>query len=127
MVRTSAWFAPRALLVGALLSGCGEATTPSVPAANIAILPGAVAKGDNGFSPNPLTRDQSAGTRVTWLNGDFAGGTGTPHWLISDDGLFDSGSLDPQQSYTFNFPHPGTYGYHCKNHLTMKGTITILP
>jgi len=125
MVRSSAWLVRHALPLCVLLAGCSEATTPSVPAANISIIPGAVAQGVNGFTPNPLRRDASAGYRVTWVNGDFNGTAGTQHWLISDEGRFDTGPLDPSQSFTFTFPHPGTYAYHCKNHLTMTGTITI--
>ena len=75
----------------------------------------------------PLT----TGTRVVWANGDYTsdpygGIAGTPHQIVSDEGLFDSGMLDPTRAYTFTFPGPGTYRYHCLNHPAMVGTVTIL-
>jgi plastocyanin len=107
--------------------GCSNPATPTVPQPDIAISPGAVALGPGGFTPNPITKTVH---RVTWLNGDYTdpadlNGTGTVHHLISDENLFDSGDVGPAGSFSFRFPGPGTYHYHCLNHPTMTGTITI--
>lgn len=113
-------------------SACAGASDPGVPDAEVSIIPGAVAQGSSGFTPNPLVRNIADGSRVTWKNGDWVanpagGASGTAHYLISDEGLFESGSVPPKQSFSFVFPGPGTYRYHCLNHPTMTGVITIAP
>lgn len=70
------------------------------------------------FSPNALTI--SAGTTVTWKNLD-----GEPHTVVSDQGTFRSEALDQNDSYTFRFEKPGTYGFICSIHPTMHGTIVV--
>lgn len=78
---------------------------------------------DFAFSPAVIT--VTAGTVVTWTNlGAFA------HTTTSDIGSsdpWDSGSLAPNGTFTRTFNIPGTYGYHCAIHLSMKGTVVVLP
>jgi plastocyanin len=109
---------------------CGDPVAPAA-APDVAIIPGAVAQGAAGFTPNPLVRTGAQGARVTWLNQDFRisalGANLTGHRLISDEGLFDSGVVPPGQAFSFDFPEPGTYRYHCLNHPTMAGSVTIEP
>lgn len=38
---------------------------------------------------------------------------------------FDSGQMNPGQTYTFVFQTPGNYAYHCMNHAVMVGTIHV--
>lgn len=113
------------LLLGtAVILACADPAAPALPAGDIAIVAGAVAQGSAGFAPNPLVRTMvTGGTGVTWVNGDF----GTVHRLISDEGLFDSGSVPPSQAFHFTFPGAGTYHYHCLNHAMMVGVVTIAP
>jgi len=70
------------------------------------------------FSPNSLT--VTAGSVVTWKNLD-----GEPHSVVSDQGLFRSEALDENDSYNFKFDKPGTYGFICSIHPTMRGTIVV--
>jgi len=73
------------------------------------------------FSFQPSTLTVSAGTTVTWENQDSA-----PHTVSSDaQGLFDSGNLASGEEFSFTFSTPGSYGYHCKIHPGMKGTIVV--
>jgi plastocyanin len=122
--------APVLVVPIALSLACGDPVAPAA-APDIAIIPGAVAQGPAGFTPNPLVRTVAQGARVTWLNQDFRvsalGANLTGHRLISDEGLFDSGDVTPGQAFSFDFPEPGTYRYHCLNHPTMTGTVTIEP
>ena len=78
----------------------------------------AVEIADFAFSPEELTVD--AGTAVTWTNAD-----GPPHTATADDGSFDSGRLEPGDSYSETFDEPGTYAYHCEIHPRMTGTIVV--
>ena len=73
-----------------------------------------------GFAFNPPNATVTPGTTVTWVNDDQA-----PHTATANDGAFDSGTLQPGQSYSFVFDKPGTYAYHCNIHPDMTGTITV--
>ena len=72
------------------------------------------------FAFNPPNTTVSAGTTVTWVNNDQA-----PHTATANDGAFDSGTLQPGQSYSFTFDKPGTYAYHCNIHPDMSATVTV--
>ena len=65
-------------------------------------------------SPSPV------GTTVIIRNDDSAG-----HTCTSDDGAFDSGSIDGGGTFEFTFTEAGTFAFHCKVHPAMTGTITV--
>jgi plastocyanin len=44
---------------------------------------------------------------------------------VSNDGLFRSGGLDQNDSFTFKFDKPGTYKFLCSIHPQMLGTIVV--
>ncbi len=73
---------------------------------------------DFAFSPPTLTID--AGESVTWTNADQV-----VHTATSGSGAFDSGDLDPGESFTFTFTTPGTYDYLCTPHPSMTGSIVV--
>jgi plastocyanin len=68
----------------------------------------------------PIAIKVKAGTKITWMNKDEE-----PHTVASDDGLFRSGALDTDESFSFKFDKPGTYHYTCTIHPRMIGTITV--
>jgi plastocyanin len=70
------------------------------------------------FAPTPLT--VKAGSTVTWTNMDDE-----PHTAVSDTGLFKSGGMDTNDSFSFKFDKPGTYHYTCTIHPRMTGTIIV--
>jgi plastocyanin len=47
------------------------------------------------------------------------------HSSTSDTGKWDSGDLSHGQYFEFKFTTTGSFGYHCKYHLTMKGTVRV--
>ena len=59
---------------------------------------------DFKFDPEAVTVE--AGTKVTWTNGDEA-----PHTATADDGSFDTGTLDLDDSKPVTLDEPGTYSY----------------
>jgi plastocyanin len=131
---------PHLTLAAAAIIGCGDPASPTLPTGDITIVQGAVAQGSKGFSPTSLVKNLSAGATVTWVNADYSadpggdmmgdmmsGSMGTAHRLISDEGLFDSGTVDPTQTFSYTFPGAGTYHYHCLNHPGMTGMVTIAP
>lgn len=68
----------------------------------------------------PMALSIPAGTTVTWKNMD-----GEPHTVVSIEGVFRSGGLDQDDSFTFKFDKPGTYKFLCSIHPQMLGTITV--
>jgi plastocyanin len=70
------------------------------------------------FAPQSMT--VSAGSTVTWTNLDEE-----PHTVVSDIGLFRSGAMDTNESFSFKFDKPGTYHYTCSIHPRMVGTIVV--
>src|SRR5215213_7626382 len=72
------------------------------------------------FAFDPSNTTVSPGTTLTWVNNDQV-----PHTATANDGAFDSGTLQPGQSYSFAFDKPGTYAYHCNIHPYMTGTVTV--
>ena len=76
--------------------------------------------GDQAYGTNPLIIP--VGTQVTWINDDSA-----PHTATSDTGVFDSGTLNQGQSFSFTFETAGTFPYFCTIHgkQSMSGTIQV--
>lgn len=69
---------------------------------------------------NPVSLVVAVGTTVSWKNLD-----GEPHTIRSLDDTFRSGALDQNDSFSFKFDKPGTYGYACSIHPQMVATIVV--
>ncbi len=83
-----------------------------------AAAPNKIEVKDFMFSPTTLTIE--AGAQVSWVNKDDE-----PHTVVSDTGLFRSGALDTDESFSFKFDKPGTYRFTCSIHPRMVGTIIV--
>jgi plastocyanin len=107
--------------VGALAAGTENQLLSSAgTSADITIPRGAGTPGTTGYAPANFTI--SAGKTVTWANED----TTTPT-VTSTTGLFDSGILNPGQTYAHTFTQAGVYSYYCTLHSWMKGNVTVKP
>ena len=98
------------------------APAPSAPAAG-AQNQQIVSVNVQNFAFDPPNITVAPGTTVTWVNNDQA-----PHTVTATDpaGAFDSGTLQPGQSFSFTFTQPGTtYAYYCAIHPSMTGTVTV--
>src|SRR3954471_2097110 len=58
------------------------------------------------------------GDTVVWTNNDDR-----DHTVVADDGSFSSGTIKPDKSYQYTFRKAGTFGYACKLHPRMKGSV----
>ena len=65
------------------------------------------------------------GKQVTWVNEDSAFHSITSGFYNTPTDLFDSGHLDPFESYTLTFDETGTYDYFCTLHPWMKGQVVV--
>jgi plastocyanin len=99
------------------IAACGG--SDDEPAASSAAKSGggtAVAVADNSFSPADLK--VAVGDTVTFENeGQIA------HTVTGDD--FDSGSMAPSDTFTFEASEVGTFTYVCSFHPGMQGTISV--
>jgi plastocyanin len=72
------------------------------------------------FMYTPMSLTVRAGTSVTWVNVDDE-----PHNVISDSGLFRSGGVDTNESFSYKFDKQGTYRITCSIHPRMLATIVV--
>jgi plastocyanin len=78
-----------------------------------------------GMAFSPANKTISVGTTVKWTNYDayahtvISGVPGTP------SGLFDSGNIGSNNTFSYTFNQAGTFNYFCKIHNSMRGTITV--
>ncbi len=70
------------------------------------------------FAFQPATITVAKGATVTWTNQDPVA-----HTVTGTD--FDSGAIEPGQSYSHVFDKAGTYQYHCAIHTSMTGTVIV--
>jgi plastocyanin len=97
------------LLTSLALASLGKAATPAAPQFLI-----------KDFMFTPMSVTVKAGDTVTWANKDDE-----PHTVVSDSGLFRSGALDTDETFSFKFDKPGTYHFLCSIHPRMVGTIVV--
>jgi plastocyanin len=62
----------------------------------------------------------SAGTTVTWTNNDPL-----VHTVTADDKSWDSGPIEPGQSWSHTFAQAGEFAYHCTPHPFMKAVVVV--
>ena len=75
------------------------------------------------YIPSQIVVEQ--GKKVTWLNEDSAFHSVTSGFYDEPTDLFDSGYLDPYQSFSFAFDTVGTYDYYCTLHPWMEGQVVV--
>jgi plastocyanin len=72
------------------------------------------------FKFEPLTLIINSGTTVTWVNADAE-----PHNVINDEGLFRSGGIDTNETYSYTFSNSGIFHLTCSLHPRMVATIIV--
>ncbi len=78
---------------------------------------------DSCYVPSLIVIEK--GKQVTWVNEDSAFHSVTSGFYDAPTDLFDSGYLDPFESYTFTFNETGIYDYHCTLHPWMEGQVIV--
>lgn len=117
------------LLIGAtllltLLSisfSCTKSSTNNTPTGSKGgSTPGANEVWIQGMAFDPSTITVTTGTTITWTNKDAIG-----HSVTSDNGVFDSGILNPDETFSYIFNTAGTFTYHCKVHSSMTASVIV--
>jgi plastocyanin len=96
----------------------GVVPPPATPVASPVAGAASVRIANLAFDPPTITIP--AGSTMTWSNDDV-----TPHTVTADEGQFDSGIFDPGASFSWTFPEPGSFTYHCQLHPTMQGSVVV--
>jgi len=78
---------------------------------------------DRCYIPSNIVIEK--GKQVTWVNEDSAFHSVTSGFYETPTELFDSGHLDPHESYTLTFDESGTFDYFCTLHPWMKGQVIV--
>ena len=114
-----------------ILAGCGESPTPTppptptaTPTADTLSSGGATTQaGIQNFAHQDLT--VQVGGTVVWTQRDNSIHTNTSGIPQKPDGLWDSGFLNQNQTFSRTFTQPGTFLYFCTIHPSMIATITV--
>lgn len=75
---------------------------------------------DRRYGPDPTGVTVSVGEAVVFENTDDV-----PHTFTADDGLFDSGVVEPGGRHEVMLDGPRTVAFHCDIHPEMRGEFTI--
>ena len=78
---------------------------------------------DKCYIPSKITVE--TGSSVTWINEDSAFHSVTSGVYDEPTGLFDSGYMDPYQTFSYVFDTSGTYDYYCTLHPWMEGKVIV--
>ena len=73
----------------------------------------------------PSKIEITAGESITWLNEDAAFHSVTSGTYENPNEMFDSGHLDPNESFTVEFAESGTFDYFCTLHPWMSGQVLV--
>jgi len=72
------------------------------------------------FSFIPAGLHINVGDAIEWRNRD-----NVSHSATSDNGIWDSGLLARDDTYTYTFNEVGTFPYHCSAHPLMRDTVVV--
>jgi plastocyanin len=92
---------------------------------NVSIVPEAAVLEDKAYQPNPVKIN--VGEKIIWTNNDLTIHTvteGNPSTNVTTNG-FDSGLINPDETFNYVFDKAGTIQYHCILHPTMIGSVII--
>jgi amicyanin len=104
---------PESPALGAVATAASLPGAPSAPT-------GARAVAIANMAFNPASMTIPLGATVTWTNTDPVA-----HTVTAVGGAFNSGHLNPGQSFSYRFDKAGTFDYQCTYHPYMKGTIIV--
>jgi plastocyanin len=104
--------ARRAAGLGAVTLGLAAACAGPAPRSHTVEI--------RGFAYLPATLEVAAGDTVVWINRDAL-----PHTATRDGRLWDSGSINAEQSWRLVAASPGSQPYYCTFHPVMRGELVV--
>ncbi|MDP2981794.1 MAG: plastocyanin/azurin family copper-binding protein [Candidatus Latescibacter sp.] len=95
---------------------------------NDAVAQNIVQVGMKNFVFIPENISVTVGTTVKWTNQESFAHTATSGPVGKPDGIFDSGNMNQNATFSYVFQKAGVYPYYCIYHQTsMVGTVTVKP
>ena len=94
---------------------------------DVLILPGATGLENMAYQPNPIKI--KVGETIVWINNDLSIHTvteGNPSINVVPANGFDSGLINPEETFKHTFDENGTIQYHCSLHPTMLGKVIVV-
>jgi plastocyanin len=79
----------------------------------------------NAFAYDPQDLTVEVGYTVTWTNNDTVAHTVTAGTPDNPTGEFDSGTIQPGETFSYTFDQAGTFDYYCTLHPDMTGSVTV--
>jgi len=119
-MRNKAQLVAAFLTLAALLAACtAGTTTPSAPSGTTTeTVPSAITVSMKGLAFVPDTVEIAAGESITFVNDD------TVQHVVAGD-QWQSGTIDPGESYTQAFTVAGANPIRCTIHPSMTGTVNV--
>jgi plastocyanin len=107
------------------LNSCSKSSMDNMTSGNDTGSNGSTTPGTNevfieNMAFNPTVITVNAGTTIKWTNKDAVG-----HTVTSTTGLFDSGAINTNGTYSHLFSIAGSYPYLCTIHPDMTGTVVV--
>ncbi|HEU0298238.1 MAG TPA: plastocyanin/azurin family copper-binding protein [Longimicrobium sp.] len=110
-----------AVVASASLAGCfSERVAGNPPAENLCEGTPANTIQARNYAWVQTTLTVTRGTWVTWVNCDP-----DIHTSTSDNGVWESGSITPNGTFSRTFDAAGTFPFHCTPHPTMQATVIV--
>lgn len=72
------------------------------------------------FAFSPIEIEINIEEIVLWENHDLV-----RHSIVSRDGIFDSGLIGEDETFSYKFESPGVYAYYCNSHPYMTGKVIV--
>ncbi len=86
----------------------------------VRIVGGPISQNGEYYMPDTVSLVIGVNNTIRWQNVDAS------HHTVTDlNRLFESGNINPNQSYAHSFNKPGVYAYTCDYHPWMKGTVVV--
>lgn len=108
------------LLAVIMLPALALSSRPPVQQRQPPTPPVAATVGIGASSFEPAEVAIRAGETVRWENA-----SDRDHQIVAEEQAFKSGTIKPGKTWSYTFPSPGTYRYHCALHPRAKGSVKV--
>ncbi|MEM0120588.1 MAG: cupredoxin domain-containing protein [Thermoprotei archaeon] len=102
-----------------------QSSTSTLPANSVEVTMQGDGNGQN-YHPALIVVVIGVNNTVVWVNNDNVAHTVTARSVPSGATMFNSGNLNPGQTFEYTFTVPGNYTYYCQYHPWMVGKVVVL-
>ncbi|PSN91074.1 hypothetical protein B9Q03_05130 [Candidatus Marsarchaeota G2 archaeon OSP_D] len=103
----------------------GQSSASSLPPHSVEVTMQGDGNGQN-YHPALIVVVIGVNNTVVWDNNDNVAHTVTARSVPNGATMFNSGNLNPGQTFEYTFTVPGNYTYYCEYHPWMVGKVVVL-